>query len=67
MGSEKAISYTFHGTKRACRVGENNAALELCKKDSCAVCSIMRTSFQLKYAGKYSINYYAPYMDEDCS
>ncbi len=48
-GNVKA--YNFHGTTRACNVGENANETSPCFKNNCALCSIMRTSFQKKFAG----------------
>ncbi len=47
------IAYNFHGTTRACNVGENANETSPCFKTNCALCSIMRTSFQMKFVSKY--------------
>ncbi|KAI0748867.1 hypothetical protein C8Q74DRAFT_1212366, partial [Fomes fomentarius] len=43
----------FHGTTRACNVGENANETSPCFKTNCALCSIMRTSFQMKFVSAY--------------
>ncbi|KAI0748872.1 hypothetical protein C8Q74DRAFT_1169643, partial [Fomes fomentarius] len=51
----------FHGTTRACNVGENANETILCTKANCALCSIMRTSFQMKFVsawGNYGKGFY---------
>ncbi|KAI0808416.1 hypothetical protein C8Q74DRAFT_1190386, partial [Fomes fomentarius] len=39
----------FHGTTRACNVGENANETSPCFKKTCALCSIMRTSFNMQF------------------
>lgn len=45
---------TFHGTQRACHVGEDpkHSSLLLCHKDDCCLCSILRKSFRVDKAGE---------------
>jgi len=40
----------FHGTTRACCLGENGLTL-LCQSKDCSLCSILRDSFKLTFAG----------------
>ncbi|GJJ10242.1 hypothetical protein Clacol_004468 [Clathrus columnatus] len=40
----------FHGTTRACNLGDNGKTA-LCQIQNCALCSIIRNSFQLQRAG----------------
>lgn len=37
----------WHGTKRGCNVGDNPAAPTLCGQTTCAMCSILTSSFQV--------------------
>lgn len=37
----------WHGTKRLCNIGDNPAAPTLCAQATCAMCSILRSSFQV--------------------
>ncbi|KAK3937940.1 hypothetical protein QBC46DRAFT_344047 [Diplogelasinospora grovesii] len=38
----------FHGTQRACHIGDHNGNLTLCRKDECHVCGILRHSFKVE-------------------
>lgn len=40
----------FHGTQRACHVGEGSGDITPCSKPECRVCGILKHGFQLKYA-----------------
>ncbi|SCO76932.1 uncharacterized protein FRV6_01144 [Fusarium oxysporum] len=46
-GSYKRL---YHGTSRACHIGESGNDLKLCHDDDCGTCGILRQSFKLKYA-----------------
>ena len=37
----------FHGTRRACHVGRSGDYLNLCNKNACSLCSILRNGFKL--------------------
>jgi hypothetical protein len=41
--------FRYHGTGRSCQLGENGHTT-LCSSSSCAVCSILRTSFKVSLA-----------------
>jgi hypothetical protein len=45
----------YHGTSRACHIGESGNDLKLCYDSDCGTCSILRESFKLKYAGEFSV------------
>jgi len=40
----------WHGARRGCNIGESGQT-QLCSGQNCPVCSIIRTSFDLKYSG----------------
>ncbi|RYP42547.1 hypothetical protein DL768_010319 [Monosporascus sp. mg162] len=40
----------FHGTRRACRVGEFGDSLTLCKDEDCRLCRILDESFRVEYS-----------------
>ncbi|KAK0721724.1 hypothetical protein B0T26DRAFT_642923, partial [Lasiosphaeria miniovina] len=40
----------FHGTQRACRIGEGDGDIEPCDKPECHVCGILKNGFDLKFA-----------------
>ncbi|KAI9465774.1 hypothetical protein BJY52DRAFT_1143683 [Lactarius psammicola] len=42
----------FHGTIRACRLGDTSTDGALCRLSNCNMCSIIRSSFQLALVGK---------------
>jgi len=42
----------FHGTIRACRLGDTSTDGALCRLSTCNMCSIIRSSFQLALVGK---------------
>ncbi|KAM0427853.1 hypothetical protein ACHAPT_007312 [Fusarium lateritium] len=44
------LQYLFHGTQRACHVGDPNFPLKHCNNGECHVCGIMRGGFKLEYA-----------------
>src|ERR1700710_327023 len=48
-GNEKLL---FHGTNRACLLGESSRNVLLCSLKECHLCSILRTSFDVKKSGK---------------
>ncbi|KAH8827663.1 hypothetical protein DL96DRAFT_1599850 [Flagelloscypha sp. PMI_526] len=41
----------FHGTTRACQVGEHDAATRLCRSSLCSLCGILRSSFNIDLFG----------------
>ncbi|KIM75125.1 hypothetical protein PILCRDRAFT_684926 [Piloderma croceum F 1598] len=41
--------FCYHGTERGCRLGDDGHTT-LCNSPSCSVCSILKTSFQVKFA-----------------
>ncbi|KAG9030064.1 hypothetical protein FRB95_004598 [Tulasnella sp. JGI-2019a] len=41
----------WHGTRRACNIGDDIKNLQLCRANNCALCSIMRKSFQVTLTG----------------
>ncbi|KAK3946354.1 hypothetical protein QBC46DRAFT_369562 [Diplogelasinospora grovesii] len=41
----------FHGTKRACNIGDLGYDLELCNDNGCHLCGILRNSFDIEHAG----------------
>lgn len=47
-------SFCFHGTYRACLVGENQN-LHPCSLTECCVCSIIRNSFDMSKCGECSV------------
>lgn len=40
----------YHGTQRACYIGDNDHAPVLCNGKECHLCSILRDGFKLDYA-----------------
>jgi hypothetical protein len=48
-GNEKLL---FHGTNRACLLGESSRNILLCGLKECYLCSILRASFDVKKCGK---------------
>jgi len=51
LGNTDVESLLFHGTKRACLLGENINNLRLCALKKCSVCSIIRSSFDIEKCG----------------
>jgi hypothetical protein len=49
LGNEKLL---FHGTNRACLLGESSSNVLLCSLKECYLCSILRASFDVKKCGK---------------
>ncbi|KAF9444456.1 hypothetical protein P691DRAFT_778238 [Macrolepiota fuliginosa MF-IS2] len=41
----------FHGTDRACSVGEDSASAGLCRRPDCYLCCIIRSSFDIEKCG----------------
>lgn len=52
-GKKDIESLLFHGTKRACLLGEDANNLRLCSLKKCAACSIIRSSFDIGKCGKF--------------
>ncbi|KAF9243538.1 ADP-ribosylation [Melanogaster broomeanus] len=52
-GNEKLL---FHGTNRACLLGESSGNVVLCSLKQCYLCSILRGSFDVSKCGKCSKN-----------
>ncbi|KAF7969837.1 hypothetical protein HWV62_25900 [Athelia sp. TMB] len=50
-GKKEIENLLFHGTKRACLLGENAKNSRLCGSSKCAVCSIIRSSFDIARCG----------------
>lgn len=48
-GNEK---FLFHGTNRACMLGESPSTVLLCCHKRCSLCSILRTSLAVSKCGK---------------
>ncbi|KAH0833183.1 ADP-ribosylation [Lanmaoa asiatica] len=48
-GNEKLL---FHGTNRACLLGESSASVLLCGLQQCYLCSIVRSSFDVSKCGR---------------
>jgi len=46
-----AQSLLFHGTNRACLLGENSNHMSLCNLSKCSLCSIIRRSFDISKCG----------------
>ncbi|GBE87736.1 hypothetical protein SCP_1104130 [Sparassis crispa] len=42
----------WHGTIRACTLGDSELLRELCTSETCSLCNIIRSSFQLARAGE---------------
>ncbi|KAI0760392.1 hypothetical protein C8Q74DRAFT_1319480 [Fomes fomentarius] len=55
MSTKQAESYLFHGTQRACTIGEDASHTTTCNNRDCHLCSIIRCSFQLKYIGENNL------------
>ncbi|KAI9570622.1 ADP-ribosylation [Boletus coccyginus] len=47
-GNEKLL---FHGTNRACLLGESSGSVLLCSLEQCYMCSIVRSSFDVSRCG----------------
>lgn len=47
-GNEKLL---FHGSNRACLLGESSASVLLCDLKECYLCSILRSSFDVSKCG----------------
>ncbi|KAH7884348.1 ADP-ribosylation [Phlebopus sp. FC_14] len=47
-GNEKLL---FHGTNRACLLGESSGSVLLCSLRECSLCSILRSSFDVSKCG----------------
>lgn len=45
--------YLFHGTNRACMLGESPSTVLLCCHKRCSLCSILRTSLAVSKCGKF--------------
>ncbi|KAI8951965.1 ADP-ribosylation [Xylaria longipes] len=45
-----AEQYLFHGTRRACHVGDDSCNLQPCNLDECNFCHILKCSFSLSHA-----------------
>lgn len=43
----------FHGTERACLLGEEESQTNLCQLRHCKLCSIIRNSFDVKLCGSH--------------
>ena len=56
-GNEKLL---FHGTNRACLLGESSASVLLCGLDQCYLCSILRSSFDVSKCGKSIPCFFSP-------
>jgi len=50
-GKTELESLLFHGTRRACLLGEDINNLRLCSLRKCSVCSIIRSSFDIEKCG----------------
>lgn len=44
----------FHGTQRACHVGDPNHPLRVCNNTECRLCGILRDGFKIDRASKYA-------------
>lgn len=51
-GNEQLL---FHGTDRACLLAETRNNVVLCSLQKCSMCSILRTSFEVKRCGKSTL------------
>lgn len=54
-GNEKLL---FHGTNRACLLGETSRNILLCGLKECYLCSILRSSFDIKKCGKAFLDHF---------
>jgi len=51
----------FHGTNRACTLGDTRVKDELCTKKECSLCAIIRHSFDIEKTGsKHSFSRFGP-------
>ena len=50
-GKIEVESLLFHGTRRACLLGEDVNNVRLCALNSCSLCSIIRSSFDIDKCG----------------
>lgn len=50
-GKKEVENLFFHGTKRACLLAEDASNVQLCSLRKCAVCSIIRESFDIDKSG----------------
>ena len=50
-GSVLASGLFFHGTNRACTLGDTRVKDVLCKKRECSLCAIIRDSFDISKTG----------------
>ncbi|OCH85006.1 ADP-ribosylation [Obba rivulosa] len=50
-----AEQYLFHGTRRACHIGDDNNNLYPCNNPDCFFCSIMKCSFSLAHVGAHEM------------
>lgn len=58
-GNEKLL---FHGTNRACLLGESSNNVLLCSLKECYLCSILRSSFDVKKCGKGFLDRFLSYL-----
>ncbi|EKM52567.1 uncharacterized protein PHACADRAFT_261065 [Phanerochaete carnosa HHB-10118-sp] len=42
----------WHGTARACRVGDDSSRLTPCSRSDCSLCNVMKWSYDLSWSGK---------------
>jgi len=53
-GRDPAIEcLLFHGTERACLLGEDESQTNLCQMGQCKLCNIIRNSFDVKLCGSH--------------
>jgi hypothetical protein len=45
----------FHGTRRACYIGQNDQFLKPCSRHQCNLCCILRESFDVEKSGQCEI------------
>ena len=50
-GASATECLLFHGTTRACLVGEDDAISGICNLPRCALCRIIENSFDVKFCG----------------
>jgi hypothetical protein len=50
-GGHPTSGLFFHGTNRACTLGDKSSKDELCGKKECNLCAIIRGSFSVGKAG----------------
>ncbi|KAI8720138.1 hypothetical protein NCS52_00458500 [Fusarium sp. LHS14.1] len=53
-------SVLFHGTQRACHVGDPNHPLRVCNNTECRICGILRDGFKLDRASLESTGIFGP-------